>query len=251
MRSIGVLIFLVLFSNAARPQLYPRWFLEQGSLECGLTAVGYSNKGFYEDSSASQTSRNARQNLARQRMTTVEGGQAFWATEAGTAWMGSDLRMSVDSAALKRAAADTGAAEVYIGAEMVISLVVSGNCAIPDSMKKLVPMGIEQPAWIHGTPSTNSCIFSLGVAPAYFYETSSWESAERMAIVGLAKEAGDSLIAMEKNVTGSGQAILNEQVSVVLRDFGVVARWFDARERIYYVLAAVDRKNIGRVAGEP
>ncbi len=244
MRSLGVLLCLVACMGTARSQSYPRWFLEQGLLKCGLTAVGYSNKGFYKDSSASQAARDARQNLVRQRMTLVAGDQAFWTTEAGTAWMGGDLTVSVDSAALKTAAADTGKAEIYFGDDMIISLVTLSGCDLPDSMKELSGMPVEEPSWVRGMPSASSRIYSMGVAPRYFYESSSWEAAERMALLGLAREGGDSVIAMEKNVPGSGQQILNEHVSVALRNFGINARWFDARDQVFYVLMAADRRNI-------
>ena len=111
MRSVRVLFFLGACFETAWPQSYPGC-LEQGSLGWGLTAVGYSNPGFYKDSSASRAWCNARQNLAGQRSTVITGGQAFWATEAGTAWMGSSLTLSVDSAALRIASRDTGSAEV-------------------------------------------------------------------------------------------------------------------------------------------
>ena len=250
MRGMGVLLCLVVCMGTARSQSYPRWFLEQGSLRCGLTAVGYSNKGFYKDSSASQAARDARQNLARQRMTAVAGSQAFWTTEAGTAWMGGDLKVSVDSAALKTAATDTGKAEVYFGDEMIIALFTANGCDLPDSMKILQTMPAQEPSWVRGMLSTSSRIYAMGVAPQYFYESSSWEAAERMALLGLAREGGDSVIAMEKKAPGSGQQVLNEHVSVALRDFEIVARWFDARDQVFYVLMAADRRNIARYPDE-
>ena len=250
MRGMGVLLCLVACLDTAESQTYPKWFLEQGKLRCGLTAVGYCNKGFYEDSSASQATRDARQNLARQSITVVAGSRAFWTTEAGTAWMGGDLAVSVDSAALKTAATDTGKAEIYFGDDMIISLVSSSVCELPDSMREMRTIPTEEPSWVRGILDTSSRIYSVGVAPRYFYELSSWEAAERMAMLGLAREGEDSVIAMEKNVPGSGQQVLNEHVSVALRNFSIVARWFDARNQVFYVLMATDRANIAKYPDE-
>jgi hypothetical protein len=244
MRGMGVLLCVVVCMQTALSQSYPRWFLEQGSLRCGLSAVGYSNKGFYEDSSVSQAARNARQNLARQRMTVVAGSQAFWTTEAGTAWMGGDLKVSVDSAALRAAATDTGRAEAFTCDDMIISLVTMSGCDLPDSMKEVIGMPAKEPSWVRGARNSSSRIYSMGVAPRYFYESSSWEAAEHMALLELAREGGDSVIAMQKNIPGSGQQVLNEYVSVTLRSFGIVARWIDARDQVFYVLMAADRRNI-------
>lgn len=246
MRGFGVVFSLLVLVQSVRPQSYPRWFLEQGTLGCGMTAVGYSNRGFYIDSSASQAAYNGRQNLARQRMAVVSGGQAFWATEAGTAWMGGDIRVSYDSSALRRSSTDTAAPEIYDTGKIILSLVSSGALAVPDSMKEVMKMPAAEPSWIHALPNDGSWIHSIGVAPDYFYETSSWAAAERMALVGLAREAGDSVAAIEKTSTGSGQQVLSEQVSVVLHDYGIVARWFDPRNRVFYVLMAVKKGSFER-----
>lgn len=248
MRGFGVMFGLLVLAQAARPQTYPRWFLEQGSLGCGTTAVGYANRGFYVDSSASQAVYNARQNLARQRMAVVSGGQAFWATEAGTAWMGGDLNVAYDSSALRSVAADTGAAETYDTGRLILSFVSGGSVDLPDSMKAAVKMPDAEPAWVHTLRNDDSRMHSVGVAPEYFYETSSWAAAERMALLGLAREAGDSVAAIEKATVGSGQQVLSEEVSVVLRDYGIVARWFDEKNRVYYVLMAVEKNKFERRA---
>lgn len=250
MRGFGVLFCLCLCVQTGRSQLYPRWFLEQGALKCGMTAVGYANKGFYKDSSASQAAGNARRNLVRQRRSVVSGSQAFWATEAGTAWMGGDLKISADSSAPQQVAKDTGAAEVYFGENMVVSLYIEGDCELPDSMKEPVRVPAEEPAWVRGTLNEGLRIYSVGVAPRYFYESSSWEAAERMALLGLAKEGGDSVAAIEKTTTGSGQQVLNEHISVVLHDYEIIARWFDSNDQVFYVMMCVDKGNVERHTGD-
>ncbi len=250
MRGLGVLLCLLWFGQTVRAQSYPRWFLEQGGLGCGLTAVGYAATGYYEDSSASLDVRTAKQNLAREQMTVIAGGQSFWATEAGTAWMGSDFRIAVDSSALRNAVADTGNAELFFAGDMVLALVSRGKCDIPVSMNEPVSVSPKEPKWVHSSENNDRRIFAVGVAQKYFYESSSWEAAERMALVGLAKECGDSVIAIQKQVTGSGQQVLNEEISVTLRDYAVVARWYDAKNRVFYVLISVERRNIERDAGQ-
>jgi hypothetical protein len=249
MRGFGALVLVVVSLQTGWSQSYPRWFLEQGSLDCGLTAVGYSTKGYYSDSSASQASRAARQNLVRQRESVVTGAQAFWTTEAGTAWMGSDLAVSVDTAALEVAAADTGVAQIFFGEDMVVALVASNRAGPADSMNRLIAMPADEPEWVRVTQNSGTRIFAVGVAPKYFYESSSWEAAEHMAMLGLAREGSDSVIAMEKNIPGSGQAVLNQNFSVVLRGYSTVARWFDARNQVFYVLMQIDRANILKPGG--
>lgn len=240
---VGLFCFLLCMQTGVS-QTYPRWFMEQGTLGCSVTAVGYAAKGFYNDSSVAQAVRNAHRNLAMQRRAIVQGGQAFWTTEAGTAWMGSDLKISVDSSALQRASPDTSKADVFFASDFAMALATDGTCGVADSMKTPVKMSLEEPSWVHMMPRDARQIFSVGVAPRYYYEASSWKAAERMALVGLAREAGDSLAAIEKSAGRSGQEVLNEQVSVVLREYEVRARWYDRTNGVFYVLMSIDRSGV-------
>lgn len=252
MRGLGVLLILMGGVQIARSQYYPRWFLEQGAIECATTAVGYAVRGFYADSSVSQASLNARMNLARQQDATVEMKQAFWTTEIGTAWMGGDVRIAYDSLALSKARSDTGRAAFSVSPGYVVALASDGGCPIPDSLLEEVVMPPEEPSWVYGTPADRTLLYSLGAAPKYYYETSSWQSAERMALLGLAKAGGDSVAAIEKSAGGSGQEVLDESVSVRIGNYRVVARWYDSRNEIYYVLMSVKRDDmISRQSASP
>lgn len=244
MRGLWTGILMLACVQIAQPQSYPKWFLEQGKLECGATAVGYANRGFYVDSSASLAARNARRNMAMARSVVVAGGQAFWTTEAGTAWMGGDFKVKVDSSALQAVSSDTERADVFYGSDFVAALVTAEGCTIPDSMKQLTSMPSEEPSWLMNMPRDTWYLFCTGVSPKYYHEASSWETAERRAVVGLAKEAGDSLAAIEKSAAGSGQEVLDEQVSVVLHDCRVLARWCDRVNGIYYVLMSVRKADV-------
>ena len=92
-----VLALMALSSNqAAWAQVYPNWFLNQGSTKCTCTTVGYANASFYADSASAQAIRNAYENYSRNRATRISGGQVFCSTEAGTFWMGANFREDFD-----------------------------------------------------------------------------------------------------------------------------------------------------------
>ena len=244
MRGLGILLLLFAGVQSARSQDYPRWFLDQEAVPCARTAVGYSPLWFHKDSSAVQAARNAHRNFVRQQESVVELGQAFWTTEIGNAWMGGDFKISIDSLSYLNAESDTDAAAFAFRSDFVMALCAGSECTVPDSLKEVVEMPDDEPDWVLAVPQSRSRFYSVGVAPRYFYEMSSWEAAERMALIGLAKAGGDSLAAIEKSAAGSGQEVLNEHVSVTIRDYEVVARWCDETNGVFYVLMSVEKDDV-------
>lgn len=158
--------------------------------------------------------------------------------------MGGDIKVSIDSLSYLNAESDTDAAAVAFRPDFVIALCGGGACTVPDSLKQITRMPVDEPEWVLETPQCSSRLFSVGVAPRYFYEMSSWEAAERMALTGLAKAGGDSLAAIEKSAAGSGQEILDEHVRVSIKDYQVMARWCDETNGVFYVLMSVEKDDV-------
>ena len=239
-----MLMVLLVATLSAQPQSYPRWFLEQGTLLCKLSAAGYSPLWLSKDSSLAQAARDARGNLVRQRETVVELGQAFWTTEAGTSWMGGEFKLSIDSSAYLKSLRDASAVTVCFCSDFVIALASDGASELPDLMKETVRMPKDEPGWVRETPSDATRYYSVGVSPRYFYEMSSWMSAERMALIGLAKAGGDSLAAIEKSAAGSGQEVLSEEATVAIHYYQVNARWCDEANGVFYVLMSAEKDDV-------
>jgi len=119
---------------------------------------------------------------------------------------------------------------------LTIVLVGQDSCRVPDSMRSLIECPRSEPPWVENIPQSRNYIYSEGVAPHYFYESSSWDAAEKRALFNLARSIKLSMEALQKLNGMSGQQILNEEITVTLRDAQVVARWRDASHDLYYVL---------------
>jgi hypothetical protein len=96
------------------------------------------------------------------------------------------------------------------------------------------------PEWTEHPPQEGGCSYAVGVAPAYYYEMSSWDEAERNARLNLARTIRIKVGAIQQMAV-QDQALQREQLSVVLRNAQTVARWVDPREGIYYVLVRKPR----------
>ena len=73
------------------------------------------------------------------------------------------------------------------------------------------------------------------MAPQYYYESSSWKEAERMARRNLARSVYTTVRMLQKSGI-QAQGIEHEELRVNLHDISVAARWTDVNARIVYVL---------------
>jgi hypothetical protein len=240
-RFIPAILSLVLFSVcSSQGQVYPRWFLEPVGLKG--TAAGYTQNYFLQSSSDSAAFLKACENLARLHFTEFQGGQAYWETEAGVYWMGDNFTEAIDTAFLENALSHGKKIAEYSGKTMTFVLVSGSDVSVPDSLKSAVRCPKKEPSWVERVPETGGYVYAQGVAPQYFYETSSWDAAEKRARFNLARNIKVTLETMQKVEDRSGQEIRNEEVSEALHDIEVVYRWRDAERGLYYVLMRVGNK---------
>lgn len=233
-RFLSAVLCVLTASMSSYAQVYPRWFLEPANLSG--TAAGYTQNFAYQSSSDSAAFLKGCENLARQHYTKFQGGEAYWETEAGVCWMGDNFAEKIDSAFLKNILSRGSKIAACSTKTMTYVLVSDNNLTIPDSMRSVVKCSRKTPAWVETIPHGNGSVYGLGVAPQFFYESSSWESAEKRARFNLARNKRVTLKTMQKVGDRSGQEIRNEIVSEVLHDIEVVYRWRDAGRGLYYVL---------------
>lgn len=241
-RGILLVCLETLIVQGCLAQQYPKWFLNQLSLGCKKTAVGYANPSFFPDSSAARAFRNGCETYIKQRQTNVFGGQAFWSTEIGTFWMGSDFQEQFDTVAVAQAVNHLQALDTLITQGFVAVLLSNLNCLLDTSLQeRQSTSSLPSPSWLETLPYDETYYYAIGVAPEYFYETSSWTEAERLARRNLARVVYIDVKALQK-ITGQGQEIRHEEISVTLRDIQTVARWRDMENKIFYVLIRMPKQ---------
>ena len=237
-----VLIILLVANVVCIAQSYPRWFLDPVELNCGMTACGYAQDYFHKGSSDSVAFLSACQKLTREHYVKIEGGEAYWSTEAGVYWMGNNITETIDSSFLNNAITVSKRLCESSLKEMTIVLISEDSCDIPGTMQAVVKCPRDRPEWVDSPPQGNDYIYAEGIAPQYFYESSSWESAERKARFNLARDMKVTVQSLTKLDNTSGQDIRNEEVSAELRNVEVVQRWRDVLHGLYYVLVRMRLK---------
>jgi len=240
---ILIVSLIFCFNTAVSAQEYKLWFLEQGSLNCTGTAVGYAKRSYYNDSTAfGIATENAYKNFAIQNQVTISGEQAFWTTETGNAWMGSDIKEVYDTNETKIITRNVSLVDTMISEDFVAILIGDRECEL-SSLDKFVAFNNSSmpPAWIDTKPQERDYYYAVGIAPEYYYESNSWMEAEKRARLNLARILFTKIESLQKKDIG-GQDIKKEKLSVELKEISFVARWKDEKNKICYVLAKVPKQ---------
>jgi hypothetical protein len=240
-RRLIVLTALMLAAASSAPgQMYPRWFLYQGMIPQSRIGVGYVRPSMYRDSSTAYAFRAGCTSYAMDRRMSISGSEAFWSTEGGTAWMGSEIGMSYDTSAAEAAQRQFCVLDMYH--DKVKTIVLSGDSGLVVSgeLKTVISVAsIRMPDWVEKLPSRPHTIFAVGQSEEYYYETSSWETAERVARIALGRQVKIGVSGLQKLTDIEGQDIRNSVFSTELHDVSVVARWRDLKKKIFYVLVSM------------
>ena len=220
-------------------QSYPFWFLYPLKAGCGNIYTGYADNSIYPDSAAVRAIRNGYVNFAQLQNVFIQGGQAFWNTEYGMLWMGSSFNESIDSSYINSASNILTPADTLYNNNLVAVALNAGDCS---SINK-TPVNLKNmfnPVWTENLPAQDGYIYASGVAPEYYYETSSWWEAEKNARSKLARNMDSKIQSVEK-IGYDNQTIVNEELCIHLRGIEVVERWRDLNEKIFYVLLRVPK----------
>jgi hypothetical protein len=225
---------------SAQGQSYPRWFLYQGEIASYRIGVGYVQPALHPDSASMYAFRLGCTEYAMHRRLSIAGGEIFWSTEGGTAWMGSDITVRYDTSIADRVQSEFRVLDTYHDAKKTITLAGDASVTIDDALKAVVPVGsIRMPDWVETLPSDARMRYAVGAAQEYYYETSSWELAERIARLTLARQIGTKVSARQTLDEIEGQDLRHDEFAADLHDIRVIARWRDVQKKIFYVLIAM------------
>jgi hypothetical protein len=230
------------WATDASSQVYPRWFLFQGEISSNRITVGYVRPSAYRDSSTAYAFRAGCASYAMNRRLSISGSEAFWSTEGGTAWMGSEIHLSYDTTAADDVQNEFCILDAYHDKVKTIVLAGDSGVDVGKAIRTIIPVSaIQKPDWVETLPVRPHMMFAVGEAEEYFYETSSWELAEKIARLSLGRQIGTTVIGLQKLTDTEGQDVRNDEFSTVLHDVRVIARWRDLRKKIFYVLIGMPK----------
>lgn len=234
----STVLFLLLLCGQVLAQQYPRWFLFPAEVRCPQSvSVITQPPTFYKDSAIAEGFRLGCEMLARHMMMQISGGQAFWATEAGIHSMGAEYKVLYDTSLTDAYRRVLKVLASYIDKKKTLVLVGDSSCSADERVLRMIAIqSIPQPAWVEQLPDDAQFTYAVGFSEEFYYETSSWQRAERNGYLALARSIQVKMKAMQKRDAIEAQDIRNEEIDVVLSNIEVVERWRDVKKKIFYVL---------------
>jgi hypothetical protein len=232
------LIFCFLFCDVLKAQYYPRWFLFPGDVQCqpAITIITQPPT-FYRDSAIAEGFRMGCDLQARYAMMQISGGQAFWATEAGVHSMGAHYEVRYDTTMADFYRRRLTIRNAYVDKQKTLVFISDSNCLLDDkSLAKVRLDQIKQPGWVERLPDDGRYHYAVGASEEFYYETSSWQTAEKNASMALARSLHVTMQSLQKSTVIETQDIRNEEINVTLLNVEVVERWKDEKKKVYYVL---------------
>jgi hypothetical protein len=234
------LCFQFLWANSIIfSQSYPVWFVYPEKIDAPFS-FGYSSAEYYTDSLNIIALKNAAQNYALFKSSKIVGGQGFWTTEFGDYWMGEDIEEIFDQQCFNS----------FLSADIItkfntdsftIILASTNKIEINDELNAIIDLKtIAQPSWTDEIPKSKSCLYGVGVAPKYYYETSSWLEAERAARLSIARQIAVSISSLQKKLDNDLKDTKKEELNIRISNVKIVERWIDTEKELYYVLVKME-----------
>lgn len=231
-----VFIFVLFVCRYTYGQVYPYWYLNQGEIDSEDNSVGVARLGFYVDSSFAIAKKEAIMNYIRYKETKISGGQAFWNTEAGKYFISNRFREEFDTLKALSLINDFKTVDSIICKDFV-AVLVSKNENIKISLTDRISVdSFEKPLWVNKLPEDENYYYDIGCSQFYFYELSSWLTAEKQGRFGIAKQLGVNIKSLQKLDDFEGQEIQDEDYCVVVKNMELIGRYKDNYNKIFYVL---------------
>ena len=198
---------------------YPEWFWRMPVKEGAYFAVGYAPSSPYLSSAVEYAVKQAKIELCREMGFEVKAEGGVVATPYGDAWIEGRFEEIVDTTRkFNFYVLDTAITE-----NMVLVLVgtvkdIPSLFSPPDNWWKEAPQGE----------------YAVGVAPAYYYEMSSWLEAEKTARKNLAQFIHCEIQTLTKGREEVFEEVKREKTAVSIRSYQVLARRREGT--LFYVL---------------
>ncbi len=224
-------------------QDYPRWFLFPRDVHCvnSITIITQPPT-YYRDSAISHGFRLGCDLLARYTMMQISGGQTFWATEAGIHSMGARYEQNYDTALTDFYQSSLKVIDSYIDKQKTVVLVGDANCTIDENTRVMIRLDkIKQPRWVEQLPEDHQYAYAVGFSEEFYYEISSWQTAEKNAYMALARSMHVKMQSMQKKDAIEAQDIRNEEINVTLTNVEILERWKDTKKKAFYTLARMKK----------
>jgi hypothetical protein len=188
-------------------QQYPEWFLNSSTINCSRSLIGIAEKSYLSDSTISYAISNGIKQQKINNGIEVQAETSYWGTEAGKYCLWKKYEETPCNKITDDQDFQRDKSKVFANENLVFVLLIDSVCeTLETSVQSIDVKKVSPPKWVEHIPEPATYWYAVGIAPKYYYETSSWSQAEQEARKYLAFSMGVSIKDVTK-VSGSGESI--------------------------------------------
>jgi hypothetical protein len=223
-------------AGSLQAQHYPNWFLNPTFIHCTHSVSGTAEKSYLSDSAISYAISNGLKQQNINNGIDVQAETSYWGTEAGKYCVWRKYEETPNNKMIDNQDFQRNTKKIFMNENLVFVLLVDSMCEVSESDARSIDVKrASTPQWVEHIPESSTYWYAVGIAPKYYYETSSWSQAEQEARKYLAFSKGISIRDVTK-VSGWGESKQVLEVNVELKNIEVIARWRDIKNDLFYCL---------------
>ncbi len=223
-------------AGSLQAQHYPDWFLNPTLIHCPHSVSGIAEKSYLSDSAISYAISNGLRQQNINNSIDVQAETSYWGTEAGKYCLWRKYEETPSNKIIDNQDFQKNTKKIFKNENLVFVLLVDSMCEVSESDARSIDVRrLVTPQWVEHIPESSIYWYAVGIAPKYYYETSSWSQAEQEARKYLAFSKGIFIRDVTK-VSGWGESKQVLEVNVELKNIEVIARWRDIKNDLFYCL---------------
>ncbi len=237
---------LTALSGCGRPDIkhehanqveYPAWFYNPPQISGQQFAVGFCQPCMNIDSSIELARLDAIWQILGMEEVRINMKSGVTGLDTTYMHLGYNVGLEVDSSRFKNISENFRVFEKFYANQALVVLV--GPKGNSDYSGKISDSDWGE--WWREIPHDNTYFYSVGAAPEYYYETSSWQRAMGNALLKLVEQLSLDINAYKKYDGRTVRKTYVEENDVVLSNWEIIARHYSSSNRTYHVLIRMSK----------
>lgn len=229
-----ILLIVFLSSSISFSQILPSWFISRPDTNYSYYYGFVETGDYYSETSYKSSFEKACVNAAQSVKSTYFIDQTFISAGGAKSWANYKADIVYD----------TSLVEYFLNSLSIVdsfqtkahTIVIVSNSSNKLSHTNIGITQLAKPKWVEAVPHSNNYYYAVGTSVEYYHIESSWDEAEKVARLELARQKNIKMKQIQKVTDNSYYDITNEVTNATLRSVQTIGRWVDPKVKIYHVL---------------
>lgn len=232
------ILTILVYAVCCMAKQYPLWFLEPDQLSNNTTAV-FLQSVYNSKQIDTLAAANGWEQMVKGNSIRIIGSENFWSFDFGTMSTGAFYQEEYDTVKAQTIPSDIEVLDRFMLEDKSSIFLLALKADNQQDFNKLLTLSQKEPDWVTTTPENQQFRYAIGISPAYYYEKSSWQEAEKNALLNIAKNNFKIKTFFKKDQNSADEQKEIDYESTIA-NFKICKRWYDETNNVFYVLARCD-----------